>query len=524
MRGGKIHTVIFMRKIFQKKLALRIAVVVSGLTVVYALLFLLMASLLGQFSVSFHGGPWTILIPGIAAIAVSVGTVVWVVGRAVGRPIHRLMNAMRVAEAGDFLVRTDITGPDDIGQLGSKFNEMLARITDLAAKNIDKERELILAKEELKYKKILEKKTRIIEKRTSELGARLKDLSVLYNINQVISSTIELDDLFNAITTVVAETFGYKEFAILLLDPETKVLRVIASHGFQQDERIMGMEFRLGEGVSGMVAESGKRILIKDTREDDRYLHYKGEKKEEGSFLSIPIKLKDRVLGAFNFNSGKANGFSSYDIRLLTAVANYLAVAMENARLYEETRHLSLTDDLTGLVNRRHFFERLSREWQRAERFETPLSLLMADIDHFKSFNDTYGHVRGDEALREVARILQGNTRGIDTVGRFGGEEFIILLPQTNLQEALRVGEKLRAAVSEHPFRTDDSDGVERVAMSIGAACFPETCQDKEMIVKQADAALYFAKRAGRNRVMAYEEGPQGTLVAFRGKGGTIKG
>jgi len=507
-----------IRDLFRKKLANRIALYVGGLMLGCIVLFFLSAAILKIFSVPLHSGMWRLIGLLLVYIVVSTAVIIWAVGKTIGRPVHELMDVMRVAEAGDFLVRAGVKGEDEIGQLASKFNEMLARITDLTAKNIDKERELIFAKEELKYKKIIEKKGRIIEKRNRELGALLKDLSVLYNINQVISSTIELKDLFNVVTNVVAETFGYKEFAILILDEEKNTLRVIASYGFQQDEKIMGMEFKLGEGVSGIVAESGRRILIKDTRKDSRYLHYKGEKKEEGSFLSIPIKLKDRVLGMINFNNNKVDGFPAYDVRLLTAVANYLAVAIENARLYEKTRYLSITDDLTGLINRRYFNERLDKEWMRAERFKQPLSLLMADIDYFKSLNDTYGHLQGDGVLREISRILQGNTRGIDIVGRFGGEEFAILLPQTGLQDALQVAEKLRLAVGGYSFRVDESKVGEKIALSIGVSCFPETCRDRNTLVKQADEALYFSKRAGRDRVMAYTESPQTHSLAMGGK------
>jgi len=507
-----------LRDLFRKKLANRIAVYVGSLMVGCIVLFFLSAAILKIFSVPLHSGMWRLIGLLLVYIVLSTAVIIWAVGKTIGRPVHELMDVMRVAEAGDFLVRAGVKGEDEIGQLASKFNEMLARITDLTAKNIDKERELIFAKEELKYKKIIEKKGRIIEKRNRELGALLKDLSVLYNINQVISSTIELKDLYNVITNVVAETFGYKEFAILLLDEEKNTLRVVASYGFQQDERIMGMEFKLGEGVSGIAAESGRRILIKDTRKDSRYLHYKGEKKEEGSFLSIPIKLKDRVLGVINFNSNKMDGFPAYDIRLLTAVANYLAVAIENARLYEKTRYLSITDDLTGLINRRYFNERLDKELMRAERFKQPLSLLMADIDSFKSLNDSYGHLHGDEVLREIARMLQGNTRGIDIVGRFGGEEFAILLPQTGLQDALRVAEKLLLAVREYSFRAPESRAEEKIALSIGVSCFPETCRDRDTLVKQADEALNLSKRAGRDKVMAYTESPKTRSLVVGGK------
>jgi diguanylate cyclase (GGDEF)-like protein len=188
-------------------------------------------------------------------------------------------------------------------------------------------------------------------------------------------------------------------------------------------------------------------------------------------------------------------------------VANQAAMGIMNARLYQETVELSLTDPLTGTSNRRHLFQRLEMEVTRAQRFGTDLSLVMLDIDHFKLYNDRNGHPAGDEVLKGVAAALQRTVRKIDTVARYGGEEFAIVLPQIRREEAIQVGEKLRRAVSQIQFRNGQTQPGGQITISLGLAHFPSDAQDIHQLLSRADAALYAAKNGGRNRLVAYASG-----------------
>jgi diguanylate cyclase (GGDEF)-like protein len=180
---------------------------------------------------------------------------------------------------------------------------------------------------------------------------------------------------------------------------------------------------------------------------------------------------------------------------------------VKNARLHAETVLLTMTDPLTGAPNRRHLFTRLELELARAERYNTPLSILMVDVDHFKKLNDASGHRSGDEALRKVCDVLRARVRKVDTLARYGGEEFMAVLPQTNKADAVEVGEKLRRAVLEAASLASSSQPGGHITISIGVACFPVDAQDQDTLVDCADSALYGSKRSGRNKVTPYEPG-----------------
>jgi diguanylate cyclase (GGDEF)-like protein len=213
------------------------------------------------------------------------------------------------------------------------------------------------------------------------------------------------------------------------------------------------------------------------------------------------------VLGVMNFQRPEVAGFSPEELELLMAVADQAATAVKNARLHAETVLLTMTDPLTGAPNRRHLFSRMESELARAERYGTPLSVLMVDVDHFKRLNDAAGHRAGDEVLRKVCDVLRSRVRKVDTLARYGGEEFMVLLPQTAREGAVEVGEKLRRAVLETAALATSTQPTGHVTISIGVASFPLDASDQDTLVDCADSALYASKRGGRNKVSAYESG-----------------
>jgi diguanylate cyclase (GGDEF)-like protein len=200
--------------------------------------------------------------------------------------------------------------------------------------------------------------------------------------------------------------------------------------------------------------------------------------------------------------------FSVEDLERLSAVATYASVVIERGTYYrkaEELKQLSTMDPLTQLANRRYFEERLLEEVQRAKRHESPLSLVMLDLDDFKKINDQYGHPAGDEALRITARIIRQTIRTIDVACRYGGEEFAIILPQTGKPGAAVIAERICAEFRKLDLPVQQADRWLKVTGSLGVACFPEDADSPEALIQQADNALYSAKLHGKDRVVVFE-------------------
>jgi diguanylate cyclase (GGDEF)-like protein len=244
---------------------------------------------------------------------------------------------------------------------------------------------------------------------------------------------------------------------------------------------------------------------------------------EAGGRIVVPLLIRDRVEGYIEAVDAGARCFAEDEVELVQILANQAAVALQNGRLYETLKLQAITDGLTGLYNHRYFYERLEEEVAKSKRYGAPLSLLMLDLDDFKSFNDAYGHPAGDQVLRQIADILHRQLRRqIDVVARYGGEEFAVILPSTPLAGAQAVGDRLQRQVSvcvededgaaelvgerirAHVAKAlfgDDGEREVSVTVSIGVATFPDNASDAEGLVRAADKALYLAKRLGKNRV-----------------------
>jgi diguanylate cyclase (GGDEF)-like protein len=246
------------------------------------------------------------------------------------------------------------------------------------------------------------------------------------------------------------------------------------------------------------IRETRQPCLIPDTQADPRWRAIPGMGWIR-SFISAPIIIRGQVAGILNVLSGIPVFFTHAHVERVSAFTSQVAVAIENAQLFEQAYHLSVTDSLTELMNRRRFFEITKTELERTLRYRRTLSVMMIDIDHFKTINDTHGHATGDLALREVAGRIKHSVRAVDVVARYGGEEFVVLMPETNLQEALQVAERVRKSVSDDPI---EENSVEVWAtLSIGVAEMDEQSSNIDTLIRYADQALYTAKAKGRNRV-----------------------
>ena len=262
---------------------------------------------------------------------------------------------------------------------------------------------------------------------------------------------------------------------------------------------------RFGEGLVGRAAERKKPLLVRDGAHDPRLAAEEQRHTEESfAMLLLPLVAGNQAMGVVQFERDAPGAFTSRDLSRIQSLASQAAATLANVRAHQDVYSQAVTDALTGLYNRRHMQTVLADERRRAQRYSHPLSVIMLDVDGFKSYNDTYGHVQGDVLLKMLAGILQASVRGVDIVGRFGGEEFIVVLPETPSEEAYQTAERLRLAVAGtiFPGFADDPALAVFKTISLGVATFPDITHDTQALVTLADNALYRAKRGGRNQTI----------------------
>ncbi len=347
----------------------------------------------------------------------------------------------------------------------------------------------------------LDKERKKLTKANQKLNQRVLELYTLYNISKSLSLSLQLDELFETTMKVIGETLNVSEYNLMLLDEATNQLYMQAVHGFD-DDCIRKAVLSPGEGIPGQVLKDGKAVMVDDLGRRKDWVYAKGEKPLKGSHLGIPLKRPDgAVIGVMNAHKPKRKSFNKEDVRLFEAVAEHVAVALENARTYQKTRDLSHRDDLTGLFNRRYFFERFEREVERAKRYNRLFSMILMDLDYFKRYNDAYGHLSGDRALQAVANELRKNIRKVDILARYGGEEFVIILPETNKEDAVLVADKLRSSVEE--LGLGAAEGGDILTLTAGIASLPLDATEAFDLIEAADKAMYMGKAQGRNCVRA---------------------
>ncbi len=330
--------------------------------------------------------------------------------------------------------------------------------------------------------------------------AHSRELSVSFTIAQSLVSTLDLDNVLTKILELIRNTFNYENCAIFLLDKQTRELYLKSAYGYRE---YVGKDLRLSverkEGITGYVAYTGKPFYTADVRKVPFYVKGKSSIKSEAA---VPLIARNEVIGVLDIESERFNAFSERDIRMFSVFASQAAIAIENARLYNETKEMSLTDSLTNIANRRHFDLILENELKRGRGYSRSVSMAMIDLDHFKDFNDRYGHPEGDQLLITVAQRLKKTVRDTDLVARYGGEEFVIIFPETGNAQAYRVCERVRSAIENTQVVVEKNRKV-NITVSIGVATYPQSAQSAKELIQKADLALYRAKKLGRNRVEA---------------------
>jgi diguanylate cyclase (GGDEF)-like protein len=315
--------------------------------------------------------------------------------------------------------------------------------------------------------------------------------------------------LLRMILNKSAELLKAEQGSLMLLDHETDVLLLEAKMGI-----IEGVTEKLrinrGEGIAGKVAELGEPLLVENLENDPRIKQKNRQHYKTRSFVSVPLKIEDRIIGVLNL-SDKTSGevFNEEDLDLVQSFASQAAIVMERNVFYkktEELKKLTITDHLTGLLNRRYLHERLKDEVARSRRHGHHLSLLMLDLDGFKIINDTFGHLFGDQILVGIAETLLNTVRSMDVVARYGGDEFMIILPETVESLAVEIAERLRNTVAHQgvPPQEAAETGLPLLSASIGIVCFPRHGETVELLLENVDKVLYRAKHKGKNRIEVF--------------------
>jgi diguanylate cyclase (GGDEF)-like protein/PAS domain S-box-containing protein len=347
------------------------------------------------------------------------------------------------------------------------------------------------------------------------LNRNLKDqadrLAVLYEIGKAITSTLKIDDLLELIFNQLSKVIASDAYFVALYVPETHQLDIRIL--FDQDKRFPATQVDASQGLSSWIVEHKKPLLIKDLRKELEDLPVKpilvGDQRLSRSWLGVPLLADEELIGLLAVTSYAPNAFDESDQLLMEQISQQAALSIQNARHYEEANKQAKLDSLTGVSNHKHLIETLYQDTEKALTAMMPLSLIMLDIDHFKIYNDTYGHIIGDEVLRLTVQAIQSHIKKTDTVGRWGGEEFGIVLPNATITQANMVANRIRRTLSELPLSDVEGQTLPKPTISQGIATIPDHTTSADELVIIADRALYRAKARGRDQVAVGTPSPK---------------
>jgi diguanylate cyclase (GGDEF)-like protein len=343
-----------------------------------------------------------------------------------------------------------------------------------------------------------------VERRRTPRVEPRGELAVFHELGKALTSSLQLDQVLRTIMEKINEVLRPDTWSLLLMDEEKQELYFEIATG-KGAEALKDVRIKMGQGIAGWVAQSGEVVVVPDTRQDSRFFSQVDEKTktETHSIVAVPVRFRDHCLGVVELiNCVGPEGFSQRDLALLEALADYAAIAIENARHVQRIHELTITDDCTSLYNARHLNFILETEIYRSHRYAFEFSLIFIDLDHFKRVNDTYGHLTGSQLLGEIGQAIKDNCRLIDYAFRYGGDEFVILLPQTSKENACRVAHRVHKLIRETLWLTKSNLNV-RITASVGVAAYPADSQTKAELLHLADEAMYVVKNSTRDSVAA---------------------
>lgn len=335
---------------------------------------------------------------------------------------------------------------------------------------------------------------------------RAEEAETVREAVSAVSSALELDWVLDQIITNLEKVVPFDSCAVFLQEADR--LRIVAARGFSDPVKVLGQSFSLDNPLTSNAFQTRKAVILADASQEPLFAGW-GDAAHVRGWMGVPLFVRGTIIGLLTIDSRTIGAYDEDDAGLAQAFATQAAVAIENARLFEKVQHLAITDPLTELYNRRHFFELARREFYRARRYGTPMSLLMLDVDDLKLVNDTFGHQIGDQLVEFIGAQCRNQLRQADIPSRYAGDEFIIALPETTLEGAVQVAQRIREQTSQG-FMADGQNLVP-AAVSIGVSELDSSCFSLETLINRADQALYSAKQAGKNQVVPWLEGQFGS-------------
>ncbi|HEY6902819.1 MAG TPA: sensor domain-containing diguanylate cyclase [Candidatus Acidoferrales bacterium] len=332
----------------------------------------------------------------------------------------------------------------------------------------------------------------------------ISEVTVFRELGKALTSSLQLDQVLRTIMEKINEVLHPDTWSLLLMDLAKNELYFQIATG-QGAEALKDMRIKVGQGVAGWVAQSGEPVVVADTSVDSRFFGQADEKTKVAtrSIVAVPVRFREQCLGVIELiNCIGPEGFSQRDLALLQALADYAAIAIENARHVQRIHELTITDDCTSLYNARHLNFMLDTEIYRSHRYSFEFSVIFIDLDHFKNVNDTHGHLMGSKLLAEIGEAIKEKCRMIDLAFRYGGDEFVVLLPQTSKENALGVARRLHHLIRETRWLKDTGLDV-TVTASVGVASYPTDSRTKAELLHLADEAMYLVKNTTRDCVAA---------------------
>jgi diguanylate cyclase (GGDEF)-like protein len=341
---------------------------------------------------------------------------------------------------------------------------------------------------------------------TSETESRipLADLLVFHQLTRSLTSSFDLDAILRAILDQMERVVQAELWTLLMLDEATQELYyAVAARGEQ--EKLRDLRVKVGEGVAGWVVEHGETLIVPEALTDPRVASREpAQPRKVRSVIALPLRGRKGTHGAIEIFNPRTDQMNDYTIAFLHILADHAAIAIENSRDVARIQQLTITDDVTGLFNVRHLYDVLARELEAARPRKTPVSLAFLDLDRFKMVNDFHGHLIGSELLAGVGRRLKELSRAEDHCFRYGGDEFVVMMPGADPQKALALANKLHLGLMRSPFRM--KNGLElMVSASVGVATAPTDGATLHAIIGAADTRMYAVKGCGRGQVMGSE-------------------
>jgi diguanylate cyclase (GGDEF)-like protein len=334
-----------------------------------------------------------------------------------------------------------------------------------------------------------------------------QEVNIFHDVAKALTSSLDLDSILQTIMEKMAEYFRPDTWSLLMVDDQRDELYFAIAVG-SAAEALKNVRLKVGEGIAGWVAKHGERLVVPDVYTDARFAKRIDEmtKWETRSIICVPLRSKHRVLGVIQLVNVDMKHFTDQEEFFLQSLCDYAAIAIENARSVEKIQELTITDDCTGLYNARHLYKTLETEVYRSARFGYEFTVLFIDLDHFKQVNDTHGHLIGSKLLAEIGYLIKAQLRLIDYAFRYGGDEFVILLPQTAKDAALVVARRLRDTLRTTLFCQEEGLNL-NVRASIGVATYPHDAKTPHDVIRQADEMMYLVKNTTRDNIGIAQRG-----------------